>query len=644
MAAGALAHYLRETQKADLAHVRAVVYRTTAESLVIDPVTLRHLEVVTGSEGGVQGSLLHEIDRTATAMGGRLLRAWLLRPLLALEPIRDRLDAVEELAFRTPERGPAPRGADRRARPRAAGGARVARHRRPARSRRRCATPAPPFRASAPRSTASRRRCCAASSPASTTSPTCASASAPRSSTSRRRWPATAASPATASTRALDELRHDQPLRPAGRSPRWRTPSARAPASLAQGQVQPRVRLLHRDLEVEPAPRAAPTTSASRRLPAASASRRRRSRTTKSTCSAPTSGSWRASSRSSRRCARRWPPRRRASRTARASSPRSTCWPASPRRPRSATTPSRTCTTATSSWPPTSRHPVVERRTSDAFVPNDVDLNGTTRQVVILTGPNMGGKSTYLRQTALLPLLAQIGSFVPARDAKLPLVDRIFARVGASDNIARGHSTFMVEMQETANILHTATSRSLVVLDEIGRGTSTFDGLSIAWAVAEYLASPTRHGAAEDALRHALSRADRPGRRAARRRQRARGGARVEGRHHLPAQDRPRPRRPQLRHPGGAAGRPAAGGDRPRQGDPHRPRARRAVARRAADALAERPPRASRQLALFAGGETAADPRLREIVARLRALDLDDTTPRQALDALAELRRLAEDA
>jgi DNA mismatch repair protein MutS len=137
------------------------------------------------------------------------------------------------------------------------------------------------------------------------------------------------------------------------------------------------------------------------------------------------------------------------------------------------------------------RHPVVERRTAtgDAFVPNDIALNGSTRQLVILTGPNMGGKSTYLRQTALLCVMAQAGSFVPAREAKIPLVDRIFARVGASDNIARGQSTFMVEMQETANILHTATLRSLVVLDEIGRGTATFDGLSIAWAVAEYLAT-----------------------------------------------------------------------------------------------------------------------------------------------------------
>ncbi len=138
------------------------------------------------------------------------------------------------------------------------------------------------------------------------------------------------------------------------------------------------------------------------------------------------------------------------------------------------------------------RHPVVERHVVDAFVPNDVALDGGAQQLIILTGPNMGGKSTYLRQCALLCLMAQAGSFVPARTAKLPIVDRLFARVGASDNIARGQSTFMVEMQETANILHAATSRSLVILDEIGRGTATFDGLSLAWAVAEHLASNPR--------------------------------------------------------------------------------------------------------------------------------------------------------
>jgi DNA mismatch repair protein MutS len=134
------------------------------------------------------------------------------------------------------------------------------------------------------------------------------------------------------------------------------------------------------------------------------------------------------------------------------------------------------------------RHPVVERLKSDQrFVPNDTDLDPGERQIVIITGPNMGGKSTFLRQVALITLLAHAGSFVPAAEAEIGMVDRIFCRVGASDNLARGQSTFMVEMQETANILHHATPRSLVVLDEIGRGTATFDGLSLAWAVAEHL-------------------------------------------------------------------------------------------------------------------------------------------------------------
>ena len=141
------------------------------------------------------------------------------------------------------------------------------------------------------------------------------------------------------------------------------------------------------------------------------------------------------------------------------------------------------------------RHPVVEQTlASERFVPNDTLLDTTENQLIILTGPNMAGKSTALRQVALITLLAQIGCFVPADEAQIGLVDRIFTRVGASDDLATGQSTFMVEMTETANILNNATQRSLVVLDEIGRGTSTFDGLSIAWAVAEYLHEAPRLG------------------------------------------------------------------------------------------------------------------------------------------------------
>ncbi|MNU86306.1 DNA mismatch repair protein MutS [compost metagenome] len=133
------------------------------------------------------------------------------------------------------------------------------------------------------------------------------------------------------------------------------------------------------------------------------------------------------------------------------------------------------------------RHPVVEQVLTTPFVANDLSLDDNTRMLVI-TGPNMGGKSTYMRQTALIVLLAHIGSFVPAASCELSLVDRIFTRIGSSDDLAGGRSTFMVEMSETANILHNATERSLVLMDEVGRGTSTFDGLSLAWAAAERLA------------------------------------------------------------------------------------------------------------------------------------------------------------
>ncbi|MGH9498359.1 MAG: DNA mismatch repair protein MutS [Terriglobales bacterium] len=140
------------------------------------------------------------------------------------------------------------------------------------------------------------------------------------------------------------------------------------------------------------------------------------------------------------------------------------------------------------------RHPVIEQQdlASERFVPNDLYLNATTHSVLVLTGPNMGGKSTYLRQTALAVILAQMGSFVPAASMRLGIVDRVFTRIGASDNLARGRSTFMVEMTETAAILHTATPRSLILLDEVGRGTSTYDGLAIAWAAIEYIHARAR--------------------------------------------------------------------------------------------------------------------------------------------------------
>ncbi len=142
------------------------------------------------------------------------------------------------------------------------------------------------------------------------------------------------------------------------------------------------------------------------------------------------------------------------------------------------------------------RHPVVERLAdtynAERFIPNDVYLNDSDHLLAVITGPNMGGKSTYLRQTALIAILAQMGSFVPASSATLPVIDRIFTRIGASDNLAMGRSTFMVEMTETAEILNTATAKSLILLDEIGRGTATFDGLAIAWAVVEHIHTRTR--------------------------------------------------------------------------------------------------------------------------------------------------------
>ena len=229
-------------------------------------------------------------------------------------------------------------------------------------------------------------------------------------------------------------------------------------------------------------------------------------------------------------------------------------------RRRRTTTSSRTCTTATRLHgrrraPPGRRAP--DARPASRSCPTTSSLNGTTPQLVILTGPNMGGKSTYLRQTALLcrdgaGRFVRAGARGEARRSSIAS-SRASARRTTS-RAATPPSWSRCRRRPTS--CTRATSRSLVVLDEIGRGTATFDGLSIAWAVAEYLATNPRVRP-EDAVRHPLSRADRPGRRHARRRQLPRRRARVEGRHRLPAQDRAGPLRPQLRHPGRAPRRPA---------------------------------------------------------------------------------------
>ncbi|HEY3162536.1 MAG TPA: DNA mismatch repair protein MutS, partial [Vicinamibacterales bacterium] len=486
-AAGGLVAYLRDTQKADLAHVRAVTYKTIAECLLIDPITLKHLEVVAGSEGGPQGSLLNEIDRTVTSMGGRLLRAWLLRPLLSLERIRERLDAVEELAFRTTDRSrfrevlKTVHDIERLV-------GRVA------------------LGTAGPRDLVALRMSIAA---------------IPR---LRLMLDEVQAPLLRSLLSELDDLADVRDL--------IERTLIDEPGALARDGG------FTRD-GVDPELDELKTISRSGRQVIAEMEERERARTGIGSLKVRFNRVFGYYIEVSRANLRAVPDDYQRKQTI-AGGERFTT-PAlkeyeekvlgaderilerelemfeSLRKAVAAESPriqdtaralatldvlaglAETATIANFTKPHVhdgdefvavdARHPVVERFATDPFVPNDIDLNGTNRQLVILTGPNMGGKSTYLRQAALLPLLAQIGSFVPAKDAKIPVVDRIFARVGASDNIARGQSTFMAEMQETAAILHAATSRSLVVLDEIGRGTATFDGLSIAWAVAEHLTS-----------------------------------------------------------------------------------------------------------------------------------------------------------
>jgi DNA mismatch repair protein MutS len=489
-AAGALVRHLRDTQKAELAHVRTVRLRQLADGLLIDPTTLKHLEVVESTGGGRAGSLLDEIDRTVTPMGCRLLRSWLLRPLTSIEAIRDRLDAVEELAVRTTDRG------------------KVRETLKSIQDLERLISRIA-LSTAGPRDLAALSRSLAAVPRLQLLLSEC-QAPLVRSLAGEldgladlREWIDRAIAdepPALARDggfvrdgfdKEIDDLRHisrsgKQVIAAMEDGERTRTGIASLKVrfnrvfgyyieisksnlhavpqdyirkqTIAGGEryITPALK------EYEEKVLGADERIVSRELEIFEALRQRVA------AEAP-----------------------RVLDTARAVAGLDVL---------SGLAETATACNYTKPYVHDGdeiaasdvRHPVVERLAGGTFVPNDIQLNGSTHQLVILTGPNMGGKSTYLRQVALLCLLAQSGSFVPAREAKIGVIDRLYARVGASDNIARGQSTFMVEMQETSHILSGATSKSLVVLDEIGRGTATFDGLSIAWAVAEYIASNPR--------------------------------------------------------------------------------------------------------------------------------------------------------
>ncbi len=489
-AGGALVRYLRDTQKADLAHVRAARFRQASETMVVDQVTLGHLEVVESSGGGRAGSLLDEIDRTITPMGGRLLRQWVLRPLLTLERVRDRLDAVEEYAFKTSERGKfrdtlkQVQDLERLVSRTALGSA-------------------------GPRDLVALKQSLGAVPRVRLIHDTLQAplvralvAELDDVPEVRSAIEAAVVDDPPALTRdggfvrdgfdaALDELREisrsgKQVIARMEEQERARTgiPSLKVRYNRVFGYY----------IEVSRANLHAVPPDYQRKQTIVGGERYvtpELKEYEEKVLGADERTLERELEMFERLRAQVIAETPRIQETARAVASLDALAALA-----------ETAAVANYTKPHVhegdeiqivdGRHPVVERRSSEAFVPNDTLLDGTAHQLIILTGPNMGGKSTYLRQVALTCLLAQAGSFVPARQAKIALVDRIFTRVGASDNIARGQSTFMVEMQETANILHSATSRSLVILDEIGRGTATFDGLSIAWAVAEFLATSPR--------------------------------------------------------------------------------------------------------------------------------------------------------
>ena len=486
-AAGALMQYLQDTQKVDLEHVRSIAYRSRADHVLIDPATFTHLEIFEGADGGPAASLLAEIDETITPMGGRMLRAWLQRPSNVFERVQDRLDAVEELAFRTTERAKL-RDALKGVHDLERLVARVVLGRAGPRDLvglKQSVSAIPRVRA------------------------LMAELQAPLIRSLLAQLDDVADVREAVDTTLMDEppaLVRDGGFIRDGRDPELdelRSVSRNAKQHIAEMETAERRRTGIASLKVrynrvfgyyievsKPNLHAVPEDY-----------QRKQTIATGERFITPALKEYeqKALGADDRilEMEQRLFEQLRQQVAVEAPRIQETAGALAGLDLLSGL--AETATLLNYTKPQMSdgdelrivdgRHPVVERHCADRFVPNDTMLNGSSQQVVILTGPNMGGKSTYLRQVAVITVLAHVGSFVPAQQAKIPIVDRVFARVGASDNIARGQSTFMLEMQETAKILHTATSQSLVILDEIGRGTATFDGLSIAWAVAEHLAT-----------------------------------------------------------------------------------------------------------------------------------------------------------
>jgi DNA mismatch repair protein MutS len=491
-AAGAVFHYLGETQKTALPHLRPPRVRDSGDRLVLDRTTLRCLELVANTrDGGREGTLLDVLDRTRTAMGARLLRTWLVAPLTDVAAIHVRQDAVEELAASSVVRGElrdvlaGVQDMERLC-------ARVATNR------------------------ASPRDLVALAKSLAQVPRVRASLAAAESALL-----VAALGRAEPLTELRDEIertiREDAPVatqdggivRP-GRSPELdeiRGLAGDAKRYLAELQAREIARTGIANLRVSYNSVVGYSIEVTRAQAEKVPADYRRRQTLKNVERYVTPELQEYETKALTADERGKALEEEIFLAVRASAaneiPRLQAVAAALAEIDALASLAETA--AARGWTrpvvddsgrldvKQGRHPVLESKTGDEpFVPNDADLDAGGARAVLLTGPNMAGKSTYIRQVALLAVLAHVGSFVPAESATIGLVDRVFARVGASDDISRGRSTFMVEMMETANILHHATRRSLVVLDEVGRGTSTYDGVALAWSITEELALRTR--------------------------------------------------------------------------------------------------------------------------------------------------------